>query len=181
MKNIFRVVLLFTLCLLPFALASGQGTTGVYLQGQLPTNCNPNGTNSPLVIFKVGGTNPGLYQCTSLNTWTFAGAGSLPTVVALTAGVGTGGVTANNVVKIEVATGKVIAMAANTDPVFGIAAASVSAGGTVTVNVIGPSSCLAEGAITAAPSRLQAAKILRRPRLDPFPLPRRLWALRLRR
>ena len=63
--------------------------------------------------------------------------------------VGTGGVTANTPVKYSGTTGSPVIATTSTEGMLGIAESTVSASGSVVVDLIGPSHCIASGSITA--------------------------------
>jgi hypothetical protein len=62
----FSATLLLALCPLR-ALAQNAP---IKIVSNVPTNCTPLGTNSPVLAWKRSGTNVGLYECTATNTWT---------------------------------------------------------------------------------------------------------------
>lgn len=50
--------------------AAAQGSAQIKIVATVPTNCQPTGTNSPVLVWKRSGTNVGLYECTAANAWT---------------------------------------------------------------------------------------------------------------
>lgn len=83
------------------------------------------------------------YLCAATNTWTVVNG----TVLMQAYTAGTGGVTANSPVKLA-ADGTVVALTTS-EGALGIAQSTVSANGLVNVVLIGPATCVAEGAVVA--------------------------------